>query len=213
MDYQEEIAKVLLKIDAVGFKPKDPVIFKSGIKSPVYVDNRKFPFYVGEWHKVIEGFENLINRERLEFDLIAGVAVGGIPHSAALGYKMNKPSVFVRKEAKEHGQKKRVEGGEVANRKVLLVEDLVSTGSSSLSGINALRGAGAKVNDCLVIIAYGFKEAVEAFTKEKVKLYSLTTFPIVLKEALSQGKFNEEEYNVIQDWFSDPHGWAERQGF
>lgn len=212
MNYQKEIAKSLLKIDAVGFKPKEPITFKSGIKSPVYVDNRKFPFYVEEWHKVIEGFSSLIEDKQLSFDLLAGIAAGGIPHSAALGYKINKPSVFVRKEAKEHGKKKRVEGGEVEGKKVLLVEDLVTTGGSSLSGIEALREEKAKVEDCLVIIAYGFKEAVESFAREKVNLHSLTTFPTVLEEALSQGKFNKEEYKIIQDWFNDPHGWAERQG-
>ncbi len=213
MNYQKEIARALLKIDAVGFRLKEPITFKFGIKSPVYVDNRKFPFYVEEWHKVIDGFEALIQEKRLEFDSLAGIAVGGIPHSASLGYKINKPSVFVRKEAKGYGKKKRVEGGEVSGKKVLLIEDLVTTGGSSLSGIKALKEEGANVEDCLVIIAYGFKEALEAFEKEKINLYSLTTFTLVLEEALVQGKLNGKEYKIVQDWFRDPHGWTERQRF
>lgn len=212
MNYQAEIAKALLRIDAVGFKSAAPITFKSGIKSPVYVDNRKFPFFPEEWHKVIEGFKNLIADDHIEFDVIAGAELAGIPHSAALGFYLNKPSVMVRKQPKEHGLEKRVEGGDIRGKKVLMLEDLVTTGSTSLSMIEALRKEGGVVKDCLIIINYGFKEAAEAFAQAKVKLHALTNFPVVLEEALAMGKLTSEEKAVVENWLSDPHGWAERQG-
>jgi orotate phosphoribosyltransferase len=213
MDVEKEVAKALLKIDAVGFKPKDPVTFKSGIKSPVYVDNRRFPFWPEQWHKVIAGFKSLVERDSIEFDVIAGVEAAGIPHSAALGFYLNKPSIFVRKEAKDHGLKKRVEGGNVTGKKVLLIEDLVSTGVSSLSVIEALRNEGAVVTDELIIITYGMKESQVAFNDVKVKLHALTNFPVVLGAALKMKKLSADEKSLVEDWLSDPRGWAARKGF
>lgn len=213
MNHSQEVAKALIGIDAVGFKPTDPLTFKAGIISPVYVDNRVFPFHPNEWKIVIEAFQDLIKKGKLNFDIIAGIATGGIPHSSVLGHALHKPSVYVRKESKGYGKNKRIEGGHVKGKRVLLIEDLVTTGGSSLSGVQALREEGAIVNDCLVIISYGFEEAKKNFRKEKVKLHSLTTFPVVLQVALELNKFMEEEMKVIEDWFSDPHGWAGRHGF
>ena len=211
MDYQKEVAKALLRIGAVGFSLKDPIIFKSGIKSPVYVDNRKFPFYPEEWKKIISGFAQIIKDENIPTEIIAGVEAAGIPHSAALGFFMEKPSVFVRKQAKEHGLKKRVEGGEVKGKKVLLVEDLVSTGGSCLSVVQVLRDEGADINDCVIIITYGMKESETAFAEAKIKLHALTSFPVVLNEAVAMGKITEAGKVSVEDWLANPQGWAERR--
>lgn len=213
MDYEKEVAQALLKIGAVGFKPKEPVTFKSGIKSPVYVDNRRFPFHPEEWRIVIEGFKELIEKNSIACDVIAGVEAAGIPHSSALGFFMQKPSVFVRKEAKNHGLKKRVEGGDITGKKVLLIEDLVSTGGSSLSVIEAMRAEGGIVNDLMVIVTYGFKESADAFEKSGIKLHALTSFPVILEEALALEKFNSDEKLIIEDWFKGPHGWGKRYNF
>jgi orotate phosphoribosyltransferase len=212
-NYKVEIAKALLDIGAVGFKPKDPITFKSGIKSPVYVDNRRFPFNPSQWAKVIQGFQDLIKADKIDFDVIAGIETAGIPHSAALGFAMQKPSVFVRKQVKDHGTKSRIEGGKVEGKKVLLIEDLVTTGGSSLSGVEALRTEGAVVNDCLVIISYGFPVSVAAFKEAKVGLHALTSFNEILEEALSRKMFSESEMAIIKNWLSEPKGWAKRQGF
>jgi len=213
MNYQKEIAKALLEIGAVGFKPKEPLTFKSGLISPVYVDNRIFPYNPEQFKLVIEAFSDKIEKDKIEFDVIAGIAVGGIPHSATLGYRLQKPSVFIRKEAKGHGKGKRIEGGEVAGKKVLLIEDLVTTGSSSLSGVKALREERARIDNCIVIVSYGFKEAKENFEKAKVNLHTLTSFPIIFQQAVEMQKITEEEKKIIEDWYSDPHGWAGRHGF
>ncbi len=213
MNYQEEIARALLEIGAVGFKPKDPLTFKMGMISPVYVDNRIFPAHPEKFKLVIDGFENLIKEKNIDFDMVAGIAVGGIPYSAVLGFQIQKPSIFVRKESKGYGKNKRVEGGDVNGKKILLVEDLVSTGSSSLSGVQALREEGSIVNDCVIIVSYEFPESKVNFEKEKVKLHSLTNFPMIFEQAVQIKKITEEEKKVVEDWYSDPWGWAERHGF
>lgn len=208
MIIENEAARALLEIGAVGFNASQPITFKSGIQSPVYVDNRRLPFHPAHWRIIMNGFVQLIEREAIPYDVIAGIEAAGIPHSAALAYTLGKPSVFVRKQPKEHGTKSRIEGGDVSGLRVLLIEDLVTTGGSSLSGMMALREAGAICEDCLAIISYGFDEARTAFTNANVRLHTLTAFDQILQEA---GDHFDEV--VVRDWLSDPHGWAARQGF
>jgi orotate phosphoribosyltransferase len=211
-DTRREIAEALIAIDGVGFRPDAPVTFKSGIKSPVYCDNRRFPFWPAQWSKVIHGFERLIVEQGIAVDVVGGVEAAGIPHSAALGFAMQKPSVFIRKEPKEHGTKKRVEGGDVAGRRVVLVEDLVTTGGSSIAAIEALRAEGAVVTDMLAIISYGFADAAELFARAGVTLHAATDFETVLAVAKEQGSLSEGDAAVVQDWLNEPRGWAKRQG-
>lgn len=209
MNASLEIASALLEIGAVGFAPQKPITFKSGIVSPVYVDNRRFPYHPQQWRKVIAGFVELLAKKQLKFDVIAGIETAGIPHSAALGYELQKPSVFVRKQVKDHGTKSRVEGGSVQGKRLLLLEDLVTTGGSSLSGVEALRNEGAIVTDCIVICSYGFIEAQEAFKQAGVNLHALVGFPEILEEAERRGLLNASERESVAEWFQDPHGWGE----
>ena len=206
------VAEALLDIGAVGFVPEAPIRFKSGILSPIYIDNRRLPFHATQWHIVIEGFHALIERESLNYGVIAGVAVGGVPHSSVLAYLLDRPSVFIRKEAKEHGTKKLVEGGDVSGKRVMLVEDLVTTGGSSLNAVNALRDEGAIVSDMVAIVSYGFDEARQAFAEANVQLHTLTDFSAIAEVAGKQDILGQDAMMVVQDWFGDPHGWAARQG-
>ena len=199
MNTEQKIAQALLKIGAVAF-PKDLITFKSGIKSPVYIDNRKFPFYPEEWRDVIEGFANVIKKNNINFDIIAGVEAAGIPHSSGLGFFLKIPSVFVRKQIKDHGTKKMVEGGDVSGKRVLLIEDVVSAGHSSLEAIATLRAEGAIVDDCLVILSYGFQAAKEGFEKANVNLHTLTSFPVILEEAKNQEILKGDELKTVEDW-------------
>ncbi len=125
---------------------------------------------------------------------------------------MDKPSIFVRQASKEHGKGRMVEGGDVAGKCVLLVEDLVTTGESSLHGVSALKRAGAQINDVIAIVSYGFAEAKAAFERENVGLRTLTRFEVITQAALDMGKFGPDEKAIIDDWFSDPRGWAARRG-
>ena len=207
-----EIAEALIAIGAVAFRPAQPITFKSGIKSPVYCDNRRFPFWPEPWAKVIHGFERLILEREIAVDVVGGVEAAGIPHSAALGFAMRKPSVFIRKEAKEHGTKKRVEGGDVAAKRVVLVEDLVTTGGSSMAAVAALRAEGAVVSDCLAIISYGFPEAAEKFASAGVRLHTASNFETVLQVALEHAEIDEAGAAGVRDWLQEPRGWAARHG-
>lgn len=209
----EAVARALIEIGAVGFSAQNPIRFKSGILSPVYVDNRTLPYHPQQWHIIIEAFQAMIRKHEIGFDVIAGVAVGGVPHSSALGYALERPSVFIRKEAKGHGKGKRVEGGAVDGKTVLLVEDLVTTGSSSLSGVEALRDEGAIVDTLIAIVSYGFQEAFTNFENAGVNLKTLTNFQTILKIAKTMQKFSDDDYEIITDWFNDPHGWASRHSF
>ena len=203
-----EIAESLIVIDGVGFRPSAPITFKSGIQSPVYCDNRRFPFWPEHWTKVIRGFEQLIAEHAIPLDIVGGVEAAGIPHSAALGFHMQKPSIFIRKEPKGHGTKKRIEGGDVAGGRVVLVEDLVTTGSSSMAAIQALRDEGAVVTDCLAIISYGFPEAIELFAQHAVKLHTTTTFESVLEVALTRSLITDADATIVREWLKNPRAWT-----
>jgi len=204
---EKSIARSLLDIGAIGFSINKPITFVSGICSPVYVDNRILPSHPDDWRKVIEGFVKVIKDKNIQFDIIAGIESGGIPHSAALGFLLGKPSVFVRKKVKDHGVGKRIAGGKVEGKKVLLIEDLVTTGGSSIAGVEALREEGAKVTDCLIIVGYGFKKARNTFLNAHVRLHSLTTFLVVLNEAVAKQIINNQEELVIKKFLNNPHNW------
>lgn len=212
-ELQLGVAQTLLEIGAVRFIPQEPITFKSDLISPVYVDNRLLPFWPVQWRKIIRGFERLLQEQGTSFEVIAGIETAGIPHSAALAYAMQIPSVFVRKQPKEHGTKNRVEGGSVENKRVLLIEDLVTTGGSSLSGVAALRDEGAIVEDCLAIVSYGFSQSTEAFTAAGVQLHTLTNFDAICQQALAANYFSADDMMIIQDWLTDPANWASKYGF
>ena len=196
----QQVAQALLDIGAVVFTPDAPVTFKSGMVSPVYVDNRRLPYHPHAWHQVIDGYRQSLVERALEFDVIAGIETGGIPHSAALAYSLSRPSVFVRKQPKEHGMKRRVEGGEVDGQRVLLIEDTVTTGGSSLSGVEALRAEGAHVTSCFAIFSYGFAQAAEAFQAADLPLITLATLADVLEVAAQTLALAPETIAAVSAW-------------
>jgi orotate phosphoribosyltransferase len=157
------------------------------------------------WRVVIEAFKAKL--PEADDRVIAGVESAGIPHSSALAFATQRASVFVRKEAKGHGLGRRIEGGDVAGRTVVLVEDMVTTGGSSLSAVAALRESGAEVTECLAIITYGFIEATDAFDAANCRLTTLTTFETVVREALASGAIDARTADLVRGWLSDPHGW------
>ncbi len=210
MNYAKKIAQALLDIKAVGFSTSNPIKFKSGILSPVYLDNRVFPANVKQWRIVINGFRKLIEEKKLTFDVIAGIESAGIPHSAALGFHLQKPSMFIRKAVKDHGTKKSIEGGTVKNKKVLLIEDHITTGYSSLRGVTAIKQELGQISDCLAITSYEFKEAEISFKQVNVKLHTLTTFDYILAEALKRKLLTFSQVAIVNDWLADPHAWTKQ---
>lgn len=204
------VAQALITAGVVNFTFDSPVTLKSGVKSPIYLDNRRLPFCYPQWREIIVAMQETLHAQDATFEVIAGIETAGIPHSAVLAYSMRRPYVFVRKQSKEHGLQKRVEGGDVRGKRVLLIEDQVTTGGSSLSGVGALRGEGGVVEDCLAITSFGFSSAIDAFTEAGVRLHTLTGLPTILEVLTANKALPEDQLQSLRDWMHDPHGWSQR---
>ena len=209
---EEKVAKALIAAEAVFFVPDAPVTFASGIRSPVYMDTRRLLATPELWSAVIVelakaacGQEGGANGSA---EIVAGVAVGGIPHSTAVALRAGLPSCFVRKQAKEHGRGKAIEGADVEGRKVVLVEDVITTGGSSLDAIASLREAGAEVARCVAIVGYDMDGTSDKFTESGVPLRLLAPFPAVLEAAQASGLFSQEAIDEARRWHQDPHSWS-----
>ncbi len=211
MSREQRIARLLLQINAVGFSFDKPIQFKSGILSPVYVNNRILPYHPGIWETLIDEMTDMIDDVHIDYDVIGSVELGGVPHASVVGFYLGKPSVIVRKQAKDHGMKEQIVGGSVKGFTVLLFEDLVTKGGSSLEAVKVLREAGATVNDCVSIVSYCLPEAKKAFTDAQVELHSLVSFSIIIEEALKMEKITEIQSEVLYTWHRDPHTWTKKQ--
>lgn len=209
LDPALKIAEFLLQIKAVKLSPNKPFTWASGWKSPIYCDNRKTLSYPSVRTFIRQQFVQGINTEFGRPDLIAGVATGGIAHGALVAHDLGLPFVYVRSGAKDHGMKNQVEGDLTAGRSVVVVEDLVSTGKSSLNAVRALREAGCEVKGMVSIFTYGFQEAIEAFEQEKVKLYALSNYLVLLDQAVREGYISEKEIDDLSAWRKDPSGWKQ----
>ena len=207
------VSKILCESGSIIFTSRIPFRFSSGLLSPIYVDNRKLISLPHERKKVINIYIRLIKKLG-KIDLIAGTATAGIPYAAFIAQSLNLPMVYVRGEAKKHGRKNQVEGIVRKGQRVVIIEDTVSTGKSSVVSIKALRSMGAKVDYVLAIYTHGLKEAEKNFKKEKVELYTITNLENVLEFAKNGGYLkSENQISSIRNWASSPKGWGKRMGF
>ena len=207
LDPALKVAESLLQIKAVKLSPKKPFTWASGWKSPIYCDNRKTLSYPAVRTYIRQQFVHAINHEFGRVDMIAGVATGGIAHGALVAHDLGLPFIYVRSGSKEHGLKNQVEGDITVGRSVVVIEDLVSTGGSSLNAVQALRHAGLEVKGMVAIFTYGFDEARDAFTKAKVNLQALTNYGILLDQALRSDYITEKDVVSLNEWRKDPAGW------
>lgn len=199
-----EIAEALLTIGAVALSPNEPFTWSSGWLSPIYCDNRLTMSYPNIRNKVAEGFSAIIREQYPEVEIIAGTATGGIAHAAWVADKLNLPMVYVRSSAKGHGKQKQVEGVLNPGSKVVVIEDLISTGGSSLKAALAVREAGGDVLSVLSIFTYQFTEAQDAFAAEKIAMNSLSNYTALLEAAVELGKIKEEDLALLQSWRENP---------
>lgn len=201
-----DVASAMIEAGVVGFAFDAPRVFKSGLLAPVYLDNRKLMFHPRAWHVVIDRLAQIV-RELYPADdvIVAGVETAGIPHSSALAYAMRLPAVFVRKEAKAHGLQRRVEGGSVQERRVVLLEDQITTGGSSISAVAALRSEGAEVTDCLALTSYGFPAAQMRFEEAGVALHVLVPFTTLFEHV--RETLSDAQRASVERWLADPAGW------
>jgi orotate phosphoribosyltransferase len=207
MGNEKAIAEKLLQIEAVKLRPDEPYTWASGWKSPIYCDNRKilsFP-YIRDYIK--SELCNVIFEQFAEAELVAGVATAGIAWGAMAADQLKLPFVYVRPKPKEHGLGNQIEGHFERGAKTIVVEDLISTGKSSLQVVDALRQAGAEVIGMISIFNYGFDVAVEAFDQAGVKLKSLTNYPQMISLAMEKGNVPAEMESVLLQWQKDPANW------
>ena len=200
-------AEKLLKIKAIKLQPASPFTWASGWKSPFYCDNRKTLSYPALRNFVKVEITRLVLEQFGEVDAIAGVATGAIPQGALVADALNLPFVYVRSTPKDHGLENLIEGELRPGMKVVVIEDLISTGGSSLKAVEAIRRDGCEVIGMVASYTYGFPVAIEAFTKANVKLVTLTNYEAVLEAALQTGYISEEDIPVLDAWRKDPAHW------
>lgn len=206
-DTAKKTAELLLQINAIKLNPKNPFTWASGWKSPIYCDNRivlSFPpirNYVRE--HLAKQLEELYGKP----DVIAGVATGAIGIGMLVAEVLSLPFVYVRPEPKKHGRGNQIEGFLDSGQSVVVVEDLISTGKSSLNAVKALKEEGANVKGMIAIFSYGFDVADENFKEDDVSLYTLSNYEHLLQQAVDTNYINEKELKTLQDWRKDPGNW------
>ncbi|GHT73863.1 orotate phosphoribosyltransferase [Bacteroidia bacterium] len=204
---EQILAKKLLKIRAVKLQPANPFIWASGWKSPIYCDNRKTLSYPAIRNFIKLQLARIILEKHDDVDAIAGVATGAIAQGAMVAEELNLPFVYIRSTPKDHGLENLIEGDLKPGSKVVVIEDLISTGGSSLKAVEAIRNAGCHVSGMAAIFTYGFPVAEEKFKEAKVKLTTLCNYDAILDEALKIDYIEESEIKTLQEWRKDPANW------
>jgi len=205
---QNSVVLSLLQINAIKLNPANPFTWASGWKSPIYCDNRKTLSYPAVRNLICEGFKKQIIEKYPDVEVIAGVATGAIAHGMLLADRLNLPFIYVRSAPKQHGLENLVEGDVKAGQKVVVIEDLISTGLSSLSAVEALRNAGCNVLGMLAIFTYGFNHASENFKKSDVKIDTLASYTQLIDIAIEQGFVNKDHLDLLKSWRNNPENWG-----
>ena len=209
---QRKVAEFLLRIKAIQLSPENPFTWASGRKSPIYCDNRRILS-----HPEIRTFVRQLATVEIEErygrpEAIAGVATGGIALGALIAQELGLPFIYVRSSAKEHGTGQRIEGDYSGFSSVFVIEDLVSTGKSSLSAVDALRESGLEIKGLMAIFTYGFPDAIQRFKESDCSFFTLTDYPTMLEEATRSGYITEVQKTDLDSWSSDPIAWSDSRG-
>jgi len=206
----KKTAEYLLQIKAIKLQPSNPFTWASGWKSPIYCDNRKTLSFPEIRSFICNSFAAMLKDLYPDTELIAGVATGAIAHGVLVADKLGLPFVYVRSGAKEHGLGNQIEGYFVAGQKTVVIEDLISTGGSSLGAVKALREAGCEVLGMLAIFTYGFGKATDAFSEAGCRLDTLGNYPELVDAALKTGYIGQTEVDTLKRWRQDPAGWGQK---
>ena len=212
-----ETAKRLLNISAVElFNPKGQAryyIYASGGKGPIYCDIRLALGDITVRRYIRDQFLKLLEEQGIEFDIIEGIATAGIPHASFLADHLEVPLGYVRGKAKDHGKGNQVEGPSVKDKSVILIEDLINTGGSSIEAVEAIRTQGGSVQCCLAIVTYNREDARQNFSAAQCPLFVLTDIEAILEVAITERYITEEQRAEVLEWRNDPKGWASRRGY
>jgi len=203
-----KVAEFLLQIKAVKLSPSSPFTWASGWKSPIYCDTRISLSYPTIRTFIRQAYAEAIREHFGKPDVIAGVATGGIPQGALIAQELGIPFIYVRSSAKEHGMGNQVEGYFEKGQKVVVIEDLISTGGSSIKAIDALKDAGLEVKGLIAIFTYGFNAAEKTFKKANCPFLTLTSYDVLLKQALVHDYIQESDVNSLKEWKKSPETWG-----
>ncbi len=210
-DSAAKVAENLLQIKAIKLNNTKPFTWASGLKSPIYCDNRialsypKIRTYIRQ--QIVEAIEDKFGKA----DVIAGVATAGIPQAALVAAAMGLPLVYVRSSEKKHGMTNKIEGVINEGQSVVVIEDLVSTGKSSLNAVDALRDAGANVKGMVAIFTYGLQKATDNFKKKNCKLVSISDYEHLVNLATENNYISNKDLNSLMDWRKDPQAWSDER--
>lgn len=205
---EQKIAHKLIEVEAVKLKPNSPFTWASGWKSPIYCDNRKTLSYPSVRTLIKKALADTIKQEFPEVEAIAGVATGAIAQGALVADELNLPFSYIRSAPKDHGMENLIEGDLKPSSKVVIVEDLISTGGSSLRAVEAVRKHGAEILGMVAIYTHGFPDAEQNFADANVRLVTLSNYNAVLTEALRTGYITEEEEAILVEWRKSPSTWT-----
>ena len=208
---EKAVAKSLLDIKAVMLRPENPFTWASGWKSPIYCDNRKVLSYPEIRENLCKWMAEIIRKNYPEVEVIAGVATGAIAHGYLVAHILGKPFCYVRPKPKDHGTGSQIEGLLEEGAKVVIVEDLISTGMSSLAAKNALVNAGADVLGMVAIFSYNFNQARKAFEDSNVELTTLSNYDTLIEVATEIGYVKESEKEVLKEWRISPSTWGKNE--
>lgn len=203
MSLENKIAKALLEVGAVALKPNDQFTWASGIKSPIYCDNRITMSSPPIRKEIAQGLAEAIEKNFPGTEVVAGTATAGIPHAAWVSDVLGLPMMYVRSKAKEHGRGNQIEGKVVAGQKVVVIEDLISTGGSSLVAVEALQKEGLEVLGVVSIFTYGLPKAEQAFEEAGISFVSLTNYDALTTAAKEAGTIKEEDIPILSKWHND----------
>ena len=201
-----ELAQKLLQIKAIKLSPSEPFTWASGIKSPIYCDNRITLSYP-EIRTFVKIALSTLSEQLEDYDTVAGVATAGIAHGALIADYIKKPFIYVRSKAKGHGRENLIEGDFSRAKKVLVVEDLISTGGSSIQAVEALRAEGIEVVGVIALFSYEFEKAKKNFEAANCPYLTVSGYSTMLTQAKKTNYITDEEYATLQDWSNDPSGW------
>ncbi|MFA7664187.1 MAG: orotate phosphoribosyltransferase [Clostridia bacterium] len=208
MDLKEKIAidvaKALLSVKAVFLRPSEPFTWASGIQSPIYCDNRIVLGFPKTRDIIEKAIASILEIEYRDAEILMGTSTAGIPHAAIVADNLKMPMGYVRGDAKTHGRNNRIEGADSKGKKVVVIEDLISTAGSSLEVVDALKEAGADVLGILSIFTYGLKKGIDRLEASKVKNVSLTDFEVLSKVALDEGYISQKEYKMLEKFIQAP---------
>lgn len=204
-----EVAEQLLNIGAVALRPQEPFTWTSGIKSPIYCDNRLTMSYPAVRDLIAESFAILIKENYPDTQIIAGTATAGIPHAAFVAQKLGLPMAYIRDKAKGHGKENQIEGLIEAGKKVIVIEDLISTGGSSLKAALAVKDAGATPLAVLAIFSYQLDKAVKAFEEASIPLMTLSNYTTLIEVAVERGVIPQEDLSLLKAWRENPAAFGQ----